>query len=159
MKVHNAKLLNVIQYTGKEPRLVRELLVNPLPMVNPGDLLIVPEKVAKFLSRAGSPFEMFSLEEFIENGDTDFSDQISDDAVAKVTQLNTTILELEEELKIKADELESYELRENQEMEELKALNESLNEQLSSLPIIDTVTAPKKTATLKTTTTAKEETL
>ena len=65
MKVHKAKLLNVIQYTGEEPKVVRELLTNPLPTVEKGDLLIVPEKVAKFLSRLGSPFEFFDIENII----------------------------------------------------------------------------------------------
>lgn len=152
MKVHKAKLLNTIQYIGDEPRVVRELLTNPLPTVEKGDILIVPEKVARFLSRLGSPFEMFEMEEFANTGDG-FTEQIADDAVAKVTKLNQTILELEQELKLKIDELEAYELRENQEMEELKELNAKLNEELEEK-------STTKTTTKKTTTkAAKEETL
>lgn len=139
MKVHKAKLLNVIQYTGEEPKVVRELLTNPLPTVEKGDLLIVPEKVAKFLSRLGSPFEFFDIENIMNDGEVDFINQISDDAVARVSQLEQSVLELENQLKIKSDELEAYELRENQEMEELKALNEELNQKL------ETVTKPKTT--------------
>lgn len=154
MRVHKAKLLNTIQYTGDEPRVVRELLTNPLPIVEKGDVLIVPEKVARFLSRKGSPFEMFAMEDFVGDNGNSFTEQIADDAVARVTKLNQTILELEHELKLKTDELEAYELRENQEMEELKELNAKLNEELESK---DNTT---KTTTKKPTTkAAKEETL
>lgn len=135
MKIHKAKLLDVIQYTGEEPRIVRELMTNPLPTVNKGDLLIVPEKVAKFLSRAGSPFEKFEIEDLISNTDENYVNHIADDAVAKVNQLNQTVLELESQLKIKQDELEAIELRENQEMEELKKLNQELNEKIETLQI------------------------
>jgi hypothetical protein len=132
MKVHYAKLLNVIQYKGEEPKVVRELLISPLPTVEKDDLLIVPEKVAKFLSRPGSPFEMFDIENIINDSEIDLVQQVSDDAVARVSQLEQSNLELENQLKIKTDELEAYELRENQEMEELKALNAELNKKLTS---------------------------
>jgi hypothetical protein len=132
MKVHYAKLLNVIQYKGEEPKVVRELLTSPLPTVEKDDLLIVPEKVAKFLSRPGSPFEMFDIENIINDSEIDLVQQVSDDAVARVSQLEQSNLELENQLKIKTDELEAYELRENQEMEELKALNAELNKKLTS---------------------------
>lgn len=146
MKIHKAKLLDVIQYTGEEPRIVRELMTNPLPTVNKGDLLIVPEKVAKFLSRAGSPFEKFEIEDLISDTDENYVNHIADDAVAKVNQLNQTVLELESQLKIKQDELEAIELRENQEMEELKKLNQKLNKQLenSSNSKKTTTKAPKE---------------
>lgn len=146
MKIHKAKLLDVIQYTGEEPKVVRELMTNPLPTVNKGDLLIVPEKVAKFLSRAGSPFEKFEIEDLISDTDENYVNHIADDAVAKVNQLNQTILELEGQLKIKQDELEAIELRENQEMEELKKLNQELNEKLenSSNSKKTTTKAPKE---------------
>ncbi|MDK2062787.1 hypothetical protein PT520_09685 [Aliarcobacter butzleri] len=146
MKIHKAKLLDVIQYTGEEPRIVRELMTNPLPTVNKGDLLIVPEKVAKFLSRAGSPFEKFEIEDLISDTDENYVNHIADDAVAKVNQLNQTVLELESQSKIKQDELEAIELRENKEMEELKKLNQKLNEQLenSSNSKKTTTKAPKE---------------
>lgn len=150
MKVHKAKLLDVIQFTGDEPRVVRELLTNPLPTVEKGDLLIVPEKVAKFLTRPGSPFEKVDIESLISDCDESYVNHIADDAVAKVNQLNQTILELEGELKIKQDELEAIELRENDEMEELKKLNQELNEKIELIN-----SKPQK----KTTKATKEETL
>ena len=150
MKVHKAKSLEVIQFTGEEPKVVRELLTNPLPTVDKGDLLIVPEKVGKFLSRPGSPFERVEIESLISDCDENYVNQISDDAVAKVNQLTQTIVELEGQLKIKQDELEAIELRENQEMEELKKLNQELNDKLENS------SKAKKTTTTKAT---KEETL
>ena len=168
MKFHKAKLLGVIHYSGDEPRVVRELLTNPLPTINKGDLLIVPEKVGKFLARDGSPFERVDLENFLGDIDTNYVSQISDDAVATVDKLTQTILELEGQLKIKQDELEGFELRQNDEMEELKKVNQELNERMeliqnktletnpSDILPIDTI--PKTTK--KTTTKApKEETL
>lgn len=149
MKVHKAKSLTVIQYTGDEPKVVRELLTNPLPTVNKGDLLIVPENVGKFLSRAGSPFERIEIEDLFNDVDENYVNQISDDAVAKVNQLTQIIVELEGQLKIKQDELEAIELRENDEMEELKKLNQELNDKLEN------VSKPKKTTTKA----PKEETL
>ena len=149
MKVHKAKSLEVIQFTGEEPKVVRELLTNPLPTVNKGDLLIVPEKVGKFLSRPGSPFERVEIESLISDCDENYVNQISDDAVAKVNQLTQTIVELEGQLKIKQDELEGFELRENQEMEELKKLNQELNDKLEN----------SSKTTKKTTKATKEETL
>ncbi len=168
MKIHKAKLLDVIQYTGEEPRVVRELMTNPLPTVNKGDLLIVPEKVVKFLSRAGSPFEKFEIEDLISDTNENYVNHIADDAVAKVNQLNQTILELEGQLKIKQDELEAIELRENQEMEELKKLNQELNEKMETLQskplelqtVNETLTEKvSKKTTNKTTKAPKEETL
>uniref|UniRef100_UPI004047E6A6 hypothetical protein n=1 Tax=Aliarcobacter sp. TaxID=2321116 RepID=UPI004047E6A6 len=163
MNVHCAKLLTVIQFTGEESKVVRELLTNPLPLVENGDLLIVPEKVGKFLSRAGSPFERVELENIIGDTDANYANHIADDAVAKVNQLNQTILELEGQLKIKQDELEAIELRENQELEELKKLNQELNETLvtndSDVLPIDTVSVADKKTTKKTTKATKEETL
>lgn len=152
MKFHKAKLLDVIQYTGDEPKVVRELLTIPLPTVNKGDLLIVPEKVGKFLARAGSPFERVELENIMGDTNINYVNHIADDAVAKVNQLNQTILELEGQLKIKQDELEAIELRENQEMEDLKKLNQELNEKLENA---SKLTNPKKTTTKA----PKEETL
>ena len=149
MKVHKAKSLAVIQYVGDEPKVVRELLINPLPTVNKGDLLIVPENVGKFLSRAGSPFERVEIEDLFNDVDENYVNQISDDAVAKVNQLTQTIVELEGQLKIKQDELEGFELRENQEMEELKKLNQELNDKLEN----------SSKTTKKTTKATKEETL
>lgn len=168
MKIHKAKLLDVIQYTGDEPKVVRELLTNPLPIVNKGDLLIVSENVGKFLARAGSPFERVAVENFLGDIDTNYVNQISDDAIATVEKPNQTIIELEGQLKIKQDELEAIELRENQEMEDLKKLNQELNEQMEILQnktletnpsdILPIDTIPKTTK--KTTTKApKEETL
>lgn len=150
MIIHKAKLLDVIQYTGDEPKVVRELLTNPLPSVNKGDLLIVSENVGKFLARAGSPFERVEIEDLFNDVDENYVNQISDDAVAKVNQLTQTIVELEGQLKIKQDELEAIELRENQEMEELKKLNQELNDKLENS------SKAKKTTTTKAT---KEETL
>ena len=167
MKFHKAKLLDVIQYSGDEPRVVRELLTNPLPTINKGDLLIVPEKVGKFLARDGSPFERVNLENFLGDIDTNYLRQISDDAVATVDKLTQTILELEGQLKIKQDELEGFELRQNDEMEELKKLNQELNEKMeilqnktletndSNILPIDTIPVTTK----KTTKAPKEETL
>lgn len=159
MKIHKAKLLDVIQYTGDEPKVVRELLTNPLPIVNKGDLLIVSENVGKFLARAGSPFERVVVENFLGDVDANYVNHIADDAVAKVNQLNQTIIELEGQLKIKQDELEAIELRENQEMEELKKLNQELNEKLetnlSDILPVDTIPVTTK----KTTKATKEETL
>lgn len=167
MKVHKAKSLAVIQYVGDEPKVVRELLINPLPTVNKGDLLIVPENVGKFLSRAGSPYERVEIEDLFNDADENYVNQISDDAVAKVNQLNQTIIELEGQLKIKQDELEAIELRENQEMEDLKKLNQELNEKMeilqnktletndSNILPIDTIPVTTK----KTTKATKEETL
>lgn len=150
MKIHSAKLLTAIQYVGEEPKECRELGINPIPVVEKGDLLIVPENVGKFLSREGSPYERIDLDTFLKNSNDDkYINQISDDAVAKVNQLNQTILELEAQLKIKNDDIEAIELRENQEMEELKKLNEELNEKLENL------SKPKKTTTKA----PKEETL
>ena len=149
MKVHKAKLLAVIQYTGDEPKVVRELSTSPLPVVNNGDLLIVPENIGKFLSRAGSPFERVEIEDLFNDIDENYVKHIADDAVATVEKLTQTIAELEGQLKIKQDELEAIELRENQEMEYLKKLNEELNEKLEN------VSKPKKTTTKA----PKEETL
>lgn len=150
MKVHKAKLLAVIQYTGDEPKVVRELLTSPLPVVNNGDLLIVPENIGKFLSRAGSPFERVEIEDLFNDIDENYVNHIADDAVATVEKLTQTIVELEGQLKIKQDELEAIELRENQEMEELKKLNQELNDKLENS------SKAKKTTTTKAT---KEETL
>ena len=149
MKVHKAKLLAVIQYTGDEPKVVRELLTSPLPVVNNGDLLIVPENVGKFLSRAGSPFERVEIEDLFNDTDENYVKHIADDAVATVEKLTQTIAELEGQLKIKQDELEGFELRENQEMEELKKLNQELNDKLEN----------SSKTTKKTTKATKEETL
>lgn len=149
MKVHKAKLLAVIQYTGDEPKVVRELLTSPLPVVNNGDLLIVPENVGKFLSRAGSPFERVEIEDLFNDIDENYVKHIADDAVATVEKLTQTIAELEGQLKIKQDELEAFELRENQEMEELKKLNQELNDKLEN----------SSKTTKKTTKATKEETL
>ena len=149
MKVHKAKLLAVIQYTGDEPKVVRELLTSPLPVVNNGDLLIVPENVGKFLSRAGSPFERVEIEDLFNDIDENYVNHIADDAVATVEKLTQTIAELEGQLKIKQDELEGFELRENQEMEELKKLNQELNDKLEN----------SSKTTKKTTKATKEETL
>lgn len=149
MKVHKAKLLAVIQYTGDEPKVVRELLTSPLPVVNNGDLLIVPENVGKFLSRAGSPFERVEIEDLFNDIDENYVKHIADDAVATVEKLTQTIAELEGQLKIKQDELEGFELRENQEMEELKKLNQELNDKLEN----------SSKTTKKTTKATKEETL
>lgn len=149
MKVHKAKLLSVIQYTGDEPKVVRELLTSPLPVVNNGDLLIVPENVGKFLSRAGSPFERVEIEDLFNDIDENYVNHIADDAVATVEKLTQTIAELEGQLKIKQDELEGFELRENQEMEELKKLNQELNDKLEN----------SSKTTKKTTKATKEETL
>ena len=147
MKVHKAKSLAVIQYVGDEPKVIRELLINPLPTVNKGDLLIVPENVGKFLSRAGSPYERVEIEDLFNDADENYVNQISDDAVAKVNQLNQTIIELEGQLKIKQDKLEGFELRQNDEMEELKKLNQELNEKLeavNSKPLKNTTKATKE---------------
>lgn len=149
MKVHKAKSLEVIQFIGDEPKVVRELLINPLPTVNKGDLLIVPEKVGKFLSRAGSPFERVEIEDLFNDIDENYVKHIADDAVATVEKLTQTIAELEGQLKIKQDELEGFELRENQEMEELKKLNQELNDKLEN----------SSKTTKKTTKATKEETL
>ena len=149
MKVHKAKLLAVIKYTGDEPKVVRELLTSPLPVVNNGDLLIVPENVGKFLSRAGSPFERVEIEDLFNDIDENYVNHIADDAVATVEKLTQTIAELEGQLKIKQDELEGFELRENQEMEELKKLNQELNDKLEN----------SSKTTKKTTKATKEETL
>lgn len=167
MKVYKARLLAVIQYVGDEPKIVRELLTNPLPTVNKGDLLIVPENVSKFLSRAGSPFERVEIEELFNNTDENYINQISDDAVATIDKLTQTILELEGQLQIKKDELEGFELRQNDEMEELKKLNQELNEKMEILQnetletddsnILPIDTIPK--ITKKTTKAPKEETL
>ncbi len=149
MKVHKAKSLAVIQYVGDEPKVVRELLINPLPTANKGDLLIVPENVGKFLSRPGSPFERVEIEDLFNDVDENYVNQISDDAVAKVNQLNQTIIELEGQLKIEQDKLEAIELRENQEMEDLKKLNQELNEKLeavNSKPLKNTTKATKEEA-------------
>lgn len=149
MKVHKAKSLEVIQFIGEEPKVVRELLTNPLPTVKKGDLLIVPEKVGKFLSRAGSPFERVEIEDLFNDIDENYVKHIADDAVATVEKLTQTIAELEGQLKIKQDELEGFELRENQEMEELKKLNQELNDKLEN----------SSKTTKKTTKATKEETL
>lgn len=165
MKFHKAKLLDVIQYSGDEPRVVRELLTNPLPTINKGDLLIVPEKVGKFLARDGSPFERVDLENFLGDIDTNYVSQISDDAVATVDKLTQTILELEGQLKIKQDELEGFELRQNDEMEELKKLNQELNDKLElskdeAQAEVERLTALIPVSKTKSTTKApKEETL
>lgn len=149
MKFHTSKLLTIIQYIGDEPKVVRELLTNPLPIVNKGDLLIVPENVGKFLSREGSPFERVDIENFLGDFDTNYVNQISDDAVATVDKLTQTIIELEGQLQIKKDELEGFELGQNDEMEELKKLNQELNDKLEMIPI----------TTKKATKAPKEETL
>jgi len=147
MTVYKAKLLDAIQYTGEEPKAVRELLTNPVTIAQKGDVLIVPEKVAKFLSRAGSPFERFDFQNFIKENENDLVNQVSDDAVAVVNQLNQTVLELESQLKLKQDELDSYELREHQEMEELKRLNQELNDklELSKVEVITEVESLNQT--------------
>lgn len=167
MKVHKAKLLAVIQYTGDEPKVVRELLTNPLPTVNKGDLLIVPENVGKFLSRAGSPFERVEIEDLFNDVDENYVNQISDDAVATVDKLTQTILELEGQLKIKQDELEGFELRQNDEIEELKKVNQELNEKMELIQNKTLETNPSNILpidnipkiTKKTTKAPKEETL
>jgi hypothetical protein len=168
MKFHTSKLLTIIQYTGDEPKVVRELLTNPLPTVKKDDLLIVPENVGKFLAREGSPFERVDIENFLGNFETNYINQISDDAVATVDKLTQTILELEGQLKIKQDELEGFELRQNDEIEELKKVNQELNEKMeliqnktletnpSDISPVDTIPKTTKKATTKA---SKEETL
>ena len=151
MNVYFGKQLNAIQYIGEEDRIARELLTIPLPTVKKGDILIVSEQTAKFLSRPGSPFEIVDITSFFHSEQT--MPQVSDDAIAKVTKLNETIIELEGQLKIKEDELEAYELRENQEIEDLKKLNQELNKKL------DEINKSETTKVKKTTKATKEETL
>jgi len=151
MRVYKGRKLNIIRYIGEEPRKARELLINPIPTIEKGDLLVVPEKVARFLSRKGSPFEYFNIEDILNGGEVDLNQVTDDDAVARIKQLEQSNLELDHELKLKIEELGSYELRDNQEIEELKKLNNDLNEKLSISSEAKTskAAAEKRTKTTK----------
>lgn len=147
MKVHFLKLLSAVVYTGDKITKVRELMTSPLPEVNPGDVLIVNEKTAKFLSREGQPFERVDLADLITNNEK--LEHISDDAVAMIESLKKTNLELEHQVKVLEDEKTDFELRVTDEIDELKKENQELNDKL----IEDKGPEVKKTTTKRKTTT------
>ena len=151
MKVHFSKLLSAVVYTGDKTIKVRELMTSPLPEVNPGDVLIVNEKTAKFLSREGKPFERVDLADYFSTATKNpMVEQISDDAVATIEALKQTNLELENQVKVLEDEKADFESRINDEIEDLKKENQELNDKL----IEDNTPEVKKTTTRRKTTKA-----
>ena len=119
MRVHYAKNLTAIQYTGEDERKVRELLTVPLKTVSKGDILIVPLKTGKFLSREGKPFEIIDLEETLKE-ESPVLTQIIGEAEASIAALKESNFELEEQVKVLEDEKSDYENRIDAETKEIK---------------------------------------
>lgn len=152
-QVHFGKQLAAIQYTGEKDIKVRELMTSPLPTVSTGDILIVPFKTAKFLTREGKAFDNIDLLELIKEN-SPLIEQIANEAQVTIESLKASNLEFENQVKVLDEQIKDFEDREDSEIETLKEENKKLleeltfvKEQLNSKPVANT----RKTAAKKTT--------
>jgi len=150
MTTHYHRDISSITYTGEDVILSRDLKLLKTPEVKKGDVLILPLKSAKFLTRKGNPYEPMNID-LLDGIETSVIEQISDDAKKSIDEQKVLNAELSLQLETLKQELEAYETREHDEVNELKALNAELNEKLENK-------TPVKKATTKKATTKKEET-